>query len=109
MRGYQERIYLADNAVIGNLEFHLPSFSFTRKKYDELYFLVNSLISAYGANWKSNAAFTKDTWLLGIGPGLRYEISPYLTARLDYGFRIHKPPFANDQIGRLHFSVIAGY
>lgn len=107
VRGYQESIVLADNAVIGNFEIRSPSWSFFRNM-DE--FLVLAFLdTAYGYNWDPSPAFPLDSWLMGIGAGARYNILPYLTIRLDYGFKVHQVRFANDQIGRVHFSVTASY
>jgi hemolysin activation/secretion protein len=106
VRGYQERIYLADNGLIGNLEFRSPSISFC--KSDSLVFLA-FCDGAYGQNWNASAASPVNGWLLGIGPGARYHFSSYLTARMDYGFRVHNTPFGNGQLGRLHFAATLSY
>jgi hypothetical protein len=47
-------------------------------------------------------------WLLGIGPGIRYEFNPYISARFDFGFKFHKVP-GDDRFGLAHFSFTAGY
>jgi hemolysin activation/secretion protein len=111
VRGYQEGVYLADNAVIANVELRTKSWSplnrYTSLK-DALYFLV-FLDTAYGYNFASTPAFPKDAWLMGVGPGMRYSIGPYLIARCDYGFRIHNTSFGNSQLGRVHFSLVLAY
>lgn len=108
VRGYQERVYLADNMILGNFEIRSPAISFFRNKNDELIFL-GFIDTAYGYNWHWTTAYPKDTWLMGIGSGMRYQILPYLTSRIDYGFRIHNTPFGNGQIGRAHFSLTIAY
>lgn len=108
VRGYQERVYLADNMILGNFEIRSPAISFFRNQKDELIFL-GFIDTAYGYNWHWTAAYPKDTWLMGIGSGMRYQILPYLASRIDYGFRIHNTPFGNSQIGRAHFSLTVAY
>lgn len=110
VRGYQEGVFLADNAAIGNVELQTTPWSFFKKcrVKDSLYFL-GFVDAAYGYNWKPSEAFPKDAWLLGAGPGIRYSIGPYLQARCDYGFRIHNTSFGNGQPGRIHFSAMLAY
>lgn len=46
--------------------------------------------------------------LLSVGPGLRYRINRYFSARLDWGIRLEKTPFEN--LGsRVHFGIMASY
>lgn len=108
VRGYQERVFLADNAIIANFEVHFPKLAILLHKTDELFFLL-FLDTAYGYNWNESQGFPRDEWLMGIGPGLRYQVSPFIAARLDWGFRIHHTTLGNSQVGRAHFSLSIGY
>ena len=111
VRGYQEGVYLADDAVIGNLEVHSPTWTFIDRcgwPKDSLYFLA-FIDAAYGKNEDASPAFPNNAYLVGIGPGVRYSLGPNLMARCDYGFRLHQTSFSNSQIGRFHFSLVAAY
>lgn len=111
VRGYQENIYLADNALIGNFEIHSPTlhpFWRIKNETSKLIFL-SFLDAAYGHNWHPSSSYPTQAWLLGMGAGVRYNIEPYLTTRLDYGFRVHNTNFGNPQLGRVHFSVVLSY
>lgn len=108
VRGYQERVFLSDNCVIGNFEIRAPALNLPMMKRDSLQFLA-FLDTAYGYNWKTSEGYLRDAWLMGIGPGMRYQVFPYFTARLDYGFRIHNVKYGNGQLGRVHFSAVLSY
>lgn len=108
VRGYQERIYLADNMVLANLEFRTPEFSFTKTKKDKLSFLT-FFDGAWGKNWSPSTAFVPNQWLSSAGAGVRYNIPPNVAFRLDYGFKFTTVHFANDQIGRAHFSLVCSF
>ena len=50
--------------------------------------------------------------LSSVGPGVRYLINPYLTARLDYGMQLMDSGVAgnNDRFNsRLHLSLVLSY
>lgn len=112
VRGYDEREYNADQAVLGTLELRAPPLSFFRmcgcKRRDQLTFLI---FGDYARGWdfKSLTNERKTEWLAGVGPGLRYTIDRYLTARLDYGIKLHKDSAIGHQFGKIHASVIASY
>ena len=44
----------------------------------------------------------------GVGPGLRYNIDPFLSARVDVGFKLHRLE-PDSPLTHWHFSVIASY
>lgn len=108
VRGYDERVFLADNAVCLNMELLSPPLSLFSKTQNTLRFLIFTDY-AWGHNYHDSFAEGSITQLYSIGPGLRYNILPYLTARLDYGFQLHKTEFEKKRLGRFHFSVIVGY
>jgi len=88
VRGYEERAFNADDALLASLEIRAPGFGFTREK-DQLQFLA---FVDYGLG-KLHQALPgqKGTqWLLGVGPGLRYRLSTHLVLRADVGFPLHK-------------------
>jgi hemolysin activation/secretion protein len=50
-----------------------------------------------------------DTNLLGVGPGVRYAITPYLSVRFDYGFQLIKTGFGNGEHSRGNIGVVISY
>ena len=99
VRGYDQRAANGDNAYLGNIEIRSPVISLIGEgpngaPMDQLVFLgfldygqvlqyeVNPTQSALYPNWH----------LLSIGPGLRYNIGPYLAVRFDWGFQMQKAP-----------------
>ena len=77
------------------------------RKNDEFQFLV---FYDYGLSGVKHAATgqPKTSYLMSMGPGVRYNVIPYLTFRADWGFQLH-----NLELGgphqRLHFSLSVGY
>ena len=47
--------------------------------------------------------------LLGVGPGLRYAITPYLSLRFDYGFQMIDTGLGNGEHSRAHVGVVVSY
>lgn len=47
--------------------------------------------------------------LLSAGFGFRYNIFPYLTARLDYGWQLKEIVSGNDQDNRVHLGLVLSY
>jgi hemolysin activation/secretion protein len=107
VRGYQERQFLADDALCFNLELRSPPLSITSKTRNQLRFLIFTDY-AYGHNLHESFAEGSSAQLWSVGPGVRFTMMPYLTSRLDYGFRLHDVEFGNG-FGRFHFSVILNY
>lgn len=114
VRGYEEREFNADNAIIANIELRTAPVSLigtfcecARRKYrDELRFLV-FLDYGYGKNHERFFNERKFQYLMGAGPGLRYVIQRYLTVRLDYGWKMRQIDFGpNDLRHMLHFGVV---
>ncbi|WP_420421556.1 ShlB/FhaC/HecB family hemolysin secretion/activation protein [Simkania sp.] len=119
VRGYDERVVNKENIFLLSTEFRSPPLPVISKKWrkatDALQILV-FLDYAVGRNKFSffdsgtSEPFPKQTqWLMGAGPGLRYTLDPYLTARLDWGFKIHKNSVIGKQSQVAHFSVTASY
>ena len=113
VRGYDERQYNSDDAVLITTEIHSPSFPlisnfFKKRKGDQIEFL---LFCDYGYGWNHTPLPNepkKDT-LIGIGPGLRYSAGPYVTARLDWGIKLHQQAIFTGGHSQVHFSAIVGY
>lgn len=112
VRGYEERAFSADNGfllsgelrslplkIIGRLNKHLK---------DGLQFLV-FVDYGLGTNRHWIPQEGKEAYLLGIGPGARYTIDSFLTARLDWGFRLHDKAIFSGPDQLLYFSVVGSY
>lgn len=110
VRGYDEREYLADNGICLNLEFRAPTLSFfsCRKYRDEWTFLA-FFDYGLGVNQLHTIDEQKSAYLLGIGPGVRFAVSPYFTFRADYGFKLHKLHFGDSSLGKLHLGALLSY
>jgi hemolysin activation/secretion protein len=103
VRGYYEQQFVADNAVLLNLEFYSPPLSLFKGKKNELTFLA-FFDYGWGYNYEFSAPEFETQSLYGIGPGLRYDILPNFSLRLDYGFQLRGVP-GDHRIGRLNFSI----
>lgn len=113
VRGYKERVINGDTAFIWNLELRTPPVSILnplagwKKFHDEIQFLV---FYDYGLSGVRQTAplQSKTAYLMSFGPGVRYNVIPYLTFRADWGFQLH-----NLHLGgpyqRLHFALTVGY
>lgn len=111
VRGYDERVVNGDGGVCGNMELRTPSFPvvghWRSKMEDSLYFLA---FVDVGYAWyrEEIIGIPKEQILMGVGPGMRYRISSYLSSRLDLGFPLYS--VVNDpKSPRLHFSAVLSY
>jgi hemolysin activation/secretion protein len=113
VRGYDERQYNSDDALLFTGEVHSPSFplfsNFCKKRSgDQIEFLL-FLDYGYGWNHTPLPAESKKDTLIGVGPGLRYAAGPYITARLDWGIKLHQEAIFGGGHSQVHFSAIFGY
>jgi len=109
VRGYKERVYNVDHAILYNLEFKCPPFSLFGEKDKGKWKVLAFFDMGYG--WKNHKAPTerKSDGLFSIGPGIRYSWIPYVTARLDWGFQLKTRNEYGTSHNRGHFSVIVGF
>jgi hemolysin activation/secretion protein len=108
VRGYDEREVNVDNAFVGNLEVHSFPFHLFKSWGDELLF-IGFLDYGVGGNHKTLPDEKNSEFLLGVGPGIRYTINPYLSLRVDWGFPLHKLNFDNNRMSKVHFGLLASY
>ena len=110
VRGYDEREFISDNGFCFNIELRSPHWSLVRcRKYrDEWTFLV-FFDYGLGTSQLHVNDEQKSTFLLGIGPGIRLAISPFLKFRLDYGFKLHKLHFEDTSMGKLHLGGLVSF
>lgn len=116
VRGYEEREVNGDNALVLNAELRTPPLSIFKwfdstKKYvkDELRFLIFSDFGYARSHLRMpNEALSYS--LIGVGPGLRYVIHRYLTARCDFGWRLHSLNLPEQRSNhKIHFGLIASW
>lgn len=113
VRGYDERQLSMDSAFLSSLEIRSPliplvtMFRSTPAK-DALQFL-GFLDYGWGHNNHSVATEPNMSYLLGIGPGLRYTLDPYVSVRLDWGIKLHNAALFTGGASEVHFNVNLSY
>ncbi|MBI3236711.1 MAG: ShlB/FhaC/HecB family hemolysin secretion/activation protein, partial [Chlamydiales bacterium] len=112
VRGYEERQLNADDGLLLSTEIHSPKINLFKKCgkcriRDSLEFL---LFLDYGLSHDHHrmAHAAQTDYLLGTGPGIRYTIENYLSARVDWGIKLHQNGFPGGW-SMLHFSVIGSF
>jgi hemolysin activation/secretion protein len=100
VRGYDEREVIADNALCANLELR-----YNVKRFTFLAFSDYGL----GYNYHPLSGQHHIEQLVSVGPGLRYIYSPYITARLDYGFQLHHTDLGENRFGKFHVGLVLSY
>lgn len=108
VRGYNEREVNVDNAFIFNFELWSFPFHLFRKIQDEL-IILGFVDYAIGSDHKVPDGEKNTQFLLGAGPGLRYTINPYLSLRVDWGFKLHRTQFDDPKISKVNFGFILSY
>ena len=113
VRGYEERILNLDNALIVNIAYETPHWSPAKafgwcKNWDEFYFL-GFFDYGLGGNHSNGPREAPFKSLASAGPGVRYQIDRYFTARLDYGFQLGHAGFHNPTHSRYNFGMILSY
>lgn len=110
VRGYDEREVNADNAACINFEIRTPKFHIFRncRFNDELYLLA-FVDYGFGVNNAHWFAEEKSEHLLGVGPGFRYALNRYFSARFDLGFKLHKTRFGDGHLCKVHVGALLSY
>jgi hemolysin activation/secretion protein len=113
VRGYDERQLNMDNAFLSSVEFRSPLIpmiamirSFPMK--DALQFLA-FIDYGWGKNKNLFPGEPLSSYLLSVGPGIRYTLDPYLAARLDWGIKLHKKKIFSGGGSEIHFSLTMSY
>lgn len=112
VRGYDERVANGDNAWVVNVEFRTPPGSIAKifdnqEIEDRIQFLG---FFDYGFVGFNNAQpGQSSTYLMGVGPGLRYNIDRFLSVQFDWGFQLMKTPPGSKVGNRAELSVTAAY
>jgi len=112
VRGYDERVANGDNAWVVNVEFRTPPGSIAKifgnqEIDDRLQFLA---FWDYGFVGFSNPSPGQtSTYLMGIGPGLRYSIDRYVSVQFDWGFQLKQAPPGSKANDRAELSATISY
>ena len=110
VRGYEQREVNKDDALLSSLEMRTPAFPLFKswKVANALQFLA-FFDFGWGINIDNIPGGQKANYLMGIGPGLRYTIEPYLTARLDWGEKLHKKSEFGGGNSMFYFNLTLSY
>jgi hemolysin activation/secretion protein len=112
VRGYDPGEYLADNALGFTTELFAPPINFklgkTKKTRGYLLFL-GFLDSAVGNQYHPITGTRKVDYLIGMGPGLRFNIVPYLEFDLSWGYKFHRVKGGVDKDQRFYFSLTGSF
>lgn len=113
VRGFEERILLLDNGAIFNVTIETPHISFaklagSKTTVDDFYILA-FFDSGLGVNHQRASGEHKFKTLGSVGPGVRYQIDRFITARFDYGFQLWHRGFFNPTHSRYNFGVMLSY
>lgn len=113
VRGYTERQLNYDSGFLGTGELHFLNFSLARRFFncklpDEGYFIA-FIDYGYGNNRTPLPGEPSSDYLLGIGPGIRYKLPPYLIASFDWGIKLHQSVEFIGGGSMVYFSLLLNY
>jgi hemolysin activation/secretion protein len=113
VRGFEERILNLDNAALGHLTYETPHWSLAksfgkRERLDEFYFLA-FFDCGIGRNHKPAPGEKTVKSLASAGPGVRWQMDRYFTARFDYGFQLWHKGFSPMGDSRYNFGLMLSY
>jgi hemolysin activation/secretion protein len=114
VRGYDEREANGDNGFLASTEIATPPVSLGRviglaKADDQIQFLGFVDYGGTSLHHATPSDTNPNTNLLGVGPGIRYAITPYMTFRFDYGFQLIPTGFDNRHASRGHIGFVLSY
>jgi hemolysin activation/secretion protein len=114
VRGYEEREANGDNGFVVSNEVATPpvsigDFFHLAKVKDQLQFLAFVDYGGTSLHQVTPADVNPDSNLLGVGPGLRYTINPYVSVRFDYGFQLLQTGLGTGEHSRGHVGVVISY
>ena len=114
VRGYQEREVNGDHGFLLSTEVATPPvslaelFGVTAVK-DQLQFLGFVDYGGTGLYQQTPSDVNPSSNLLGVGPGVRYAINPYLSVRFDYGFQLINTNLGDGQHSRGDVGVLVSF
>jgi hemolysin activation/secretion protein len=112
--GYEEREVNGDNGFLIGTQILTPPVSIGEAVgltavRDQLQFLAFADYGGTSLNTVTPADLNPNTNLLGVGPGLRYVINPYVSVRFDYGFELLSTGYGTGEHSRGHVGVVISY
>jgi len=112
VRGYRERELNVDRALCMNFEIRSPPISlfrvFGKRAAVDALTLLTFLDYGVGGDIRPLQGEPPSRYLLSIGPGVRYTVSTHVSARLDYGFKLHKLPH-HRHWGQGHVGIVLSF
>ncbi len=117
VRGYDENQLTMDNALLANVEIRTPPIRLiaTIRRFpikDALQFLA-FFDYGFGTNHGIAPGEASPIFLMSAGPGIRYTMDPYFSARLDWGWKLHTESHATQNFtggkSMVHFSTTFSY
>lgn len=122
VRGYLEREFNADNALILNAELLTPALSVFKffgscDCMDDMRFLIFFDYGLGALNNRNNSLqveflgdkISKTEYFMSFGPGWRYTINRYLAVRVDWGIKLHRSIFSDSARSRWHAGFVLSY
>ncbi|MBJ7449022.1 MAG: hypothetical protein JHC93_01525 [Parachlamydiales bacterium] len=109
VRGYEEREFNADNALCINVEWYAPPLQMKCRELSPKLSYLFFTDFGFGHNYNAANGIKANDYVWSVGPGLRFNLNPYITARCDYGIKLHKLNSYDDSFGMFNFSVTASY
>jgi len=114
VRGYEEREANGDDGFLVSTELAAPPLSLAhlfgvKEIKDQLQLLAFADYGGTSLHQATAADVNPNVNLLGVGPALRYVITPYLSLRFDYGFQLLNTGFGDGEHSRGHLGVLLSY
>jgi hemolysin activation/secretion protein len=114
VRGYEEREANGDDGFLASTEVATPPVSLAhifgiQAIKDQLQFFGFVDYGGTSLHQVTPADVNPSSNLLGVGPGFRYAINPYLSVRFDYGFQMINTGFDPHQHSRADFGILVSY
>jgi hemolysin activation/secretion protein len=81
VRGYRQNQRVGDNGITGSLEVRLPIL----RQPDGIGVIQLAPFFDVGTVWNNNSELADPRTLVSVGVGLRWQIDPHFSARLDWG------------------------
>ena len=113
VRGYDMRELSVESGLLLSGEVRSPALPLFHhfkwiKQVDAIQFLA-FIDYGYGRYKKMLPFEEENQYLMSIGPGLRYTLEPYFTARLDWGIKLKKKAMYGGGDSMVHFSVTGSF
>ncbi|MDE3046454.1 MAG: hypothetical protein KGJ02_07410, partial [Verrucomicrobiota bacterium] len=113
VRGYEERQLNMDNGLISNIEIRTPPISlisgFRKHPVKDSVQLLAFIDYGVGTNNNLLPGEPNYDYLFSTGPGIRYTLDPYISARLDWGIKLHNSAIFQGGWSMIHFSGTVSY